>query len=422
MNRYFFMFVAVMLPISICGQSEIQQLSLNDAIETGLKNNHRLKSALENISLAAGKFWSGISLPQPEIALSYEYVPLQSGLNNFNERTLEARQAFEFPTNYFLRGNKLSKEEEIAVYKYKLTQAGIIRQIKTSYYNVLAGQFKLKSAAENLAISDDFYRKAEIRQNIGEGTNLEILTAKVQYTEARNNLESTKNELAIAFTELNYALGLGKEYDAANFVLIDSLLFIDYRINTDQIYASLDETHPQIKIAGLNYSIAAVEKTLAWSSAFPTFTIAYFRQAREGDTDFYGASCGISVPLWFMFEQRGRIQEATANLSVQESAGKFTRNEIRLNLKTVLADYDNNLRQVKFYVYDILPQAEEIYRTAVKSYDAGELTYLEYLQAKQTLINSQNNYIQALFNYYQSVFLIEELSGQNITHQSETEN
>jgi outer membrane protein TolC len=77
---------------------------------------------------------------------------------------------------------------------------------------------------------------------------------------------------------------------------------------------------------------------------------------------------------------------------------------------------------VKLYVNDILPQAEEIYRTAIKSYDAGELTYLEYLQAKQTLISSRNNYINALFNHFQSVFKIEEMIGKNITDNSGLEN
>ena len=122
-----------------------------------------------------------------------------------------------------------------------------------------------------------------------------------------------------------------------------------------------------------------------------------------------------------MFDQRGKIQEASANQSISESELQLTKNEIALKLKNAFTDHENNLKQVKLYVNDILPQAEEIYRTAIKSYDAGELTYLEYLQAKQTLISSRNNYINALFNHYQSVFRIEEIVGQNIIDKSELE-
>lgn len=420
-SKLFVLFVSALLPLCVYGQTEIKKLSLNEAIEIGLKNNPEVKSAIENISASKGRFWSGISLPQPEVGVNYEYAPVNSSLSNYSERTFEVRQSFEFPSNYFLKGSKFSKEEEIAVYKLRLIERSVINQIKTSYYKVLAKEYQVKSAGENLVISEDFFKKAEIRQNVGEGTNLERLTAKVQYTEARNNLEVAKNELAIAFAELDYSLGYGNQGYDSNFGLTDSLVFVDHRISLEQIYKSFEETNPQIKIAELNYGIASVEKGLAWSSLLPNINLAYFKQTRDGNTGFYGASFGISVPLWFMFDQRGKIQEAAANQSISESELQLTKNEIALKIKSAFTDHENNLEQVKLYVSEILPQAEEIYRTAIKSYDAGELTYLEYLQAKQTLINSRNNYINALFNYYLSIFRIEEIVGQNIIDKSELE-
>lgn len=420
-SKFFVLLVAALLPISIYGQIEIQKLRLNEAIEIGLKNNPEVKSAMENISATKGRFWSGISLPQPEISASYEYAPVHRSLSNYSEKTLALSQSFEFPSNYFLKGSKFNKEEEIAVYKLKLTERRVVRQIKTFYYKVLAKQYKVKSAIENFTISEDFYKKAEIRQNVGEGTNLERLTAKVQYTEAMNNLEIAKNELTTAFAELNYSLGYGKLSYDSKIVLTDSLSFRDHNISFEQIYKSLEETNPQIKIAELNYGISSIEKGLAWSSLLPNINLSYFKQTRDGDTGFYGASFGISVPLWFMFDQRGKIQEAAANQSISESELQLTKNEIALKLKNAITDHENNLEQVKLYLNEILPQAQEIYRTAVVSYDAGELTYLEYLQAKQTLINSRDNYINVLFNYYQSAFRIEEIAGQSFKDKSELE-
>ncbi|MCK9212319.1 MAG: TolC family protein [Ignavibacteriaceae bacterium] len=421
MNKLFVLFVFILIQVSINGQTEIKKLSLNEAIKIGLKNNPEVKSAMGNISASKGRFWSGISLPQPEVGVSYEYAPVKRSLSNYSEKTLAVSQSFEFPTNYFLKGSKFNKEEEIVVYRLNLTERSVINQVKTSYYKVLAKKYQVKSAEENLVISEDFFKKAEIRQNVGEGTNLERLTAKVQYTEAQNNLEVAKNELTIAFAELNYSLGYGRQSYDSNFGLSDSLVFIDHKITLEQIYKSFEETNPLIKIAELNYEIASVEKGLAWSSLLPNINLAYFKQTRDGDKGFYGASFGISVPLWFMFDQRGKIQEAVANQSISESELQLTKNEIALKIKSAFTDHENNLKQVKLYVSEILPQAEEIYRTAIKSYDAGELTYLEYLQAKQTLINSRNNYINALFNHYLSVFRIEEIVGQNIIDKSELE-
>jgi cobalt-zinc-cadmium resistance protein CzcA len=198
--------------------------------------------------------------------------------------------------------------------------------------------------------------------------------------------------------------------------------FVDHKINLEQLYQSMETTNPQIKIAELNFQISSVENSIAWSSLLPNFNVAYYKQTRDGNNGFYGAALGISIPLWFLLDQNGKIQESAANQAISESEQHVTKNEVSLMLKNAFTDHENNLQQVKLYVNDILPQAEEIYRTAIKSYDAGELTYLEYLQAKQTLISSRNNYINALFNHFQSVFKIEEMIGKNITDNSGLEN
>ena len=86
----------------------------------------------------------------------------------------------------------------------------------------------------------------------------------------------------------------------------------------------------------------------------------------------------------------------------------------QLKLKNAYTNYINNKQQIKTYTDDILPQTEEVYRTAIKSYDAGELSYLEYMQVKQLVITARENYITALFNYNKSLFELEEIIGKNI--------
>ena len=104
----------------------------------------------------------------------------------------------------------------------------------------------------------------------------------------------------------------------------------------------------------------------------------------------------------------------SANESISEALLQQTKNEIRLKLKNAYTSYINNKQQIKTYNDDILPQTEEVYRTAIKSYDAGELSYLEYMQVKQLVITARENYITALFNYNNSLFELEEIIGKNI--------
>jgi len=414
MNKYFILAVLALFISKLNGQTEINRLSLNEAIEIGIKQNPELMQATENISAANGRFWKGISLPQPELELSLEYVPVNTSLSNYSERTFAISQSFEFPTNYFLKGNKYSKEEEIALEQYLLKKYELVKQIKSAYFKVLADQSIVKYSEEYLIISDDFYKKAQIRYNVGEVTSIEELTAKVQLSEAKNKLEIAKNNLNTSLAELNYVLGYGNQNINSFSLLTDSLIYTEHNLSLETAYQTAEETNPQIKEAELNNGIAGVEKTLAWSSLLPIFNFAYFKQSRDGDNGFYGASFGVSVPLWFIMDQRGAIQEASANVSISEAQLQQTKNEIRLKLKNAYTSYINNQQQIKTYNDDILPQTKEVYRTAIKSYDAGELSYLEYMQVKQLVINARENYITALFNYNKSLFELEEIIGKNI--------
>ncbi len=416
MRRLNALFILIFAVNILNAQHEMnKELTLNEAIEIGLKNNPEIKAAQENITAAKGRFWSGISLPAPEIGVSYEYTPVNTSIRNFSERTFEARQSFEFPSNYFLRSSKFSKEEDIAFYGLKQTEIGITAQIKSAYYNVLAKRDLLGIAEENLKIAEDFSKKAEIRYNVGEGTNLERLTAKVQFTEAKNNLEVARNELRTAFAELNFTLGYGKREDEI-FSLADSLTYAQSeKFTLEELYNLSLSVNQQIKISELNVSTSSIDKSLAWSSLLPGFNLSYFKQTRDENNGFYGASFGISVPLWFLFENRGQIQEATANVNIAESELQLVKNEVYLRLRSAFNDYENDLRQVNLYISDILPQAEEVYRSAAASYDAGEITYIEFLQARQTLIGSYSNYTNVLYSYYRSIFTLEETVGQSLT-------
>lgn len=413
MNKFLYLFIFLFLMGKVYGQNEIwkNDLSLNEAIETGLKYNPEIKSSLEKINAASGRFWSGISLPQPEISSRYEWIPINRNLKHFGERTFEVVQPFDFPSNYFLRGSKFSKDIEIMRSEYKLTELLLIVRIKSAYFSALTRQEQLLIAKENLSIAEDFYKKAEIRYNVGEGTNLERLTAKVQYTEALNNVEVQKNRLKSAFAELNFALGYGKD-ETKEYNLTDSLDFTQYDFSLEKLFDEALNINPLLKRNELFVSSSSISKTLAWSSLLPNFNVSYFRQTQEGISSYYGASLGISVPLWFLFDQRGKIEEATANVKSAEADYSSSKNLIYLRIRNAFIEFTNAEKQVRLYQTEILPQAEEVFRTASRSYDAGEITYIEFLQAKQTLINSKNNYLSVLLNYNQAIILLEEAVGK----------
>jgi outer membrane protein, heavy metal efflux system len=109
--RYFgILFITFFLVSNLNGQeNNNKSLTLNSAIELGLKNNPAIKAAEENIKASNGRFWSGISLPQPEISYDNQWIPIVTKAGAQSEKTLSISQSMEFPSVYFLKGNKLNK-------------------------------------------------------------------------------------------------------------------------------------------------------------------------------------------------------------------------------------------------------------------------------------------------------------------------
>lgn len=410
MNKLLLLFVLAFGLIKLYGQAENNKISLSEAIVIGLKQNPEIKSAYEKINSADGRFWSGISLPQPEINLSYDFVPTGKNLNSFTERAIEVSQSFDFPTNYFLQGALYSKEKEITQYEHNLIRLDVTGRIKTAYYNLVWAKEQLKIEEENLALTEDFMKKAEIRYNVGEGTNLELLTAKVQYTESLNSVARQKNEVLQTNAELNFILGQN-QFEIYDYNPVDDLKYEELNYDEVSLVNKSLNDNAEIKIGELTVSKSSTENSLAWTSLLPGFNLAYSKQTLEGNDNYYGASFGVSVPLWFMFDQRGKIQETSANESIAEYELQLTKSKVRLRINKAYTQFNNQKKQVQLYKTDLLPQAEEVYYTASKSYEAGEITYLEFLQAKQILINSKSNYLKTLLDYNLSLIELETAAG-----------
>jgi outer membrane protein TolC len=389
-------------------------LSLSSAIQIGLKNNPEIKSYFEKINASRGRFWSAISPGPLDLSITHDDIPVGQKLNNYGQKTIAISQDIDFPTNYIHRGSKYTIEKNIAKNEFEYSKLRVIFKIKKAYFNVLALQEQVRIAQENLSISKDFVKKAEIRSNVGEGSNLEKLTANVNFSEAQSNVEIQKNHLISAFTELHFAMGYEKS-DAKEYQLTDTLVFVPMDFTPEQLASDAASLNPQLKTSKLQVSYYSSEKSLAWSSVLPNFNVAGFNKHVQGDaTSYYGASLSIGIPLWFLLDQRGKIQEANANVSIAKSDLLMTSNSVYTNIQTAFAEFKHEEKQIQLYIKEIIPQAEEIFRTATKSYEAGEITYIEFLQAQQTLINSRGNYANALLSYNLSIVAIEEVVGKTL--------
>jgi len=409
--------IIILISIPVLGQSDATKLplSLEQAVQAALANNPGISRAIKTVAAAKGKFWNSISLPQPELSLSHEFVPTGRPLSEFQEKTLEISQSMEFPTNIYFKGSRSNLEIKSSEIDYERSIIEVSSIVRKLYSQALIKEKELALTEDNLKIAKDFLDKAEIRQKAGEGTKLESITAKMQYNESAVNVEAAKKELGNSINDLlAYINSAG--FAGRTIVLTDSLVFPESEIRYEDILKEAYRNNHLLRKSVNSVEIASINKTLAWSSILPNLEFSYMKQSVPGNNDFYGFSFGVSLPVWFLFDQRGQIQEAAANYSIAEDELKSGKNSLELNVKSAYSEFVYSAKQLSLYKEQLMPQAGEVFKLAKASYDSGEINYVEFLQAKQNLISIRINYYNALSNYYSSLSSLEILTGKLITN------
>lgn len=74
-----------------------------------------------------------------------------------------------------------------------------------------------------------------------------------------------------------------------------------------------------------------------------------------------------------------------------------------------IQEQKTNQSLVDYYVQTALPNAEIISKNATKAYQNGEVGYVEYLQSLETVLNIEQNYLQAINTFNRSVINIQYL-------------
>lgn len=395
----------------ICMAQEETHLTLQSAIAFAQQNNPKLMAAQREIAVAKGRGWTTWWLADPALSVEWEGVPTGAGLGQYDERRITFSQEIEFPINILWRYRLADRKVEISKMRYEDSQLEIRTDVIAAYFRYLAARDALALARERVELAQEFVDKVEIRRRVGEAPAIEVVRAGVELTRAQNELQNMQSGFEATRARLNATLGRPADTKVSS---TDSLVYKAIEIPLSEIKQQAQSNHPQLRAADAKVGAAHNLRKLAWGTLLPKIEISGFRQNIGGNPDFYGAEIGLKIPLWFAFRQRGEIQQATASLAAQKNLRTETRLQLLGDIEAAYADFDAAKKQLENFAATLLNQADEVYRIALRSYEQGEVSYLQLLEAQQTLIEVKQSHIEALLNYYTAVAVLEKASAVKI--------
>lgn len=394
---------------SVCTASE--PIDLNDAIDQVLERNPDLLQAERKLKAANARVWSKISPENPHAFIEYEGIPDRTrALSDYEEKKIGIAQSIEFPLIYYYRGRGQVYQAQQTEAEFLAVKNNVVFETKRVFYKLLFLAEKKKLFEELSAITGQLYEKSEIRVRTGDASPYETLKVKVELAETENKLLQVLSE--IKNTELEFGNLIG-ENTHRDFMISGSLQFEPYPFTLDSIEVLTQQSHPKLKSSEAMLSTAKMDRNLSWLKLIPTVEIKIFQQriGAENSQRAWGGEVGLSIPLWAGFKSQGEIRAAQYQVHAAKMNRQSTQNDVHQEIHDAWSKMIVAQKQVRNYSDNILAEVEELVRIATRSYEEGEMGYLDVMEALRTLNRTRIGYVETLYQYLVATADLERIVG-----------
>lgn len=393
---------------------EKKMLTLDEAVQLGIRNSKSLKIDAANIEEATADLLEAKNRQLPELTVSgsYLYLPLKPNINLklpgvSGEGGPEVHQVAYGSANisvpvysggrikygiesakYLVEASRLSTENDKISIAYNVAQA---------YNNLFKANQSIKVLEENLSASqkrDETFLKLEnngvIARNDRLKANLQTSNIELQLLEARNNYN-------IANINMDLLLGLPEateiEVDQNYIEEAEEVKAVDFYLNTArENRKDLQALEKQRQAAALGTKSAKAENlpSIAFTGGYVAADIPKFLTIYNA----VNVGVGISYNLSNLWKENSSLRQSQAREMQLSANNELLNDNIKLDVNREYQNTDYSKKRIAVFEKSA-EQANENYRITKNKYDNGLATMTELLDADAAQIAANVGVINA---------------------------
>ena len=384
--------------------------SLQDCIDMALKNNESIETASLNIEYQKQHKKSATEIPKT----SFMYTQGQFNSIYKYDNIFAVTQVIPFPTVFTNHAAVDNAQIKGSRFKFEAIKSDLIYQVKTSYYSLLYCNAVHDLLYKEDSIYEDFARASAKKYEAGAGTLLEKTTTETEVMEIRNQLLENEEDINNYRIQLRTLMHTRSNFEVAKTDLEKD--FLSVIIDT-----SLVLDHPLLKYYNQLVDVNKKTVSLEMARIMPDLTVGYFNQSIYGPANVFGDDyflttqnrlqgfqLGIALPLW-LYPMRSKIKAADINT-------KFAQSDYDYNVSLMEGQYEQAVNlylkyrnSINYYKSSALTNSKLIIEEALKSYNAKEISYVEYLQVVSHALSIESNFLRSIHQNNMAVLKIEYL-------------
>ena len=378
-------------------QSTNQTTNLSQLIEQTLQNNQNI--SISRLELANSQALMGTAKELPKTSFEVQYGRTQ--VYNSNDITFAFGQNFALPGLYKAQRDVLKGNVSTTEKRANLTKNQLINEVKNIYYQLLNNAQFIKVLERQDSLYREAFRAASLRYKMGETNLLEKVTSETRMREIQNRIQGYKADEEGLYQNLKFLVNNNQEFKIDVNYPVKKLLIINELNVLSNPFLAIIKQQNEVSILQTNLEKARLQ---------PDFRVGIINQSIEQNYNQNVVQLGVNVPI-FKKAQNARIEASRINSQVIQQQIKLTENQLNVQLNSLKIQYEKVQKSLDYYEKFALPQSELIIRTAAKSYQAGEIEYVEFAQNITQAWQIKESYLSELQTFNQIIINIETIIG-----------
>jgi outer membrane protein TolC len=396
----------------------VMPLSLQDAIDLGLKQNLGVLLSSADIQSARGQRWQQLSalLPQAsaapyvsasklnlaELGLSTVggiVIPPSDGpFSYFDARVAVTQSVFDWKT---INATRAANENVKSVaYTYKDARDLVVLAVGYAYLQAIADVARIETAEAQVKTAQALYDQATDQVTAGSSPAIDALRAKVEFQTRQQQLIQAKNNLAIQKLTVARVIGLapGQEFEFTEKSPYEPFEGITAEEALRRAYASRSD----YQAATTDIRAAEFSRKAAVAGYFPSlgFDADYGAAGSHPSTatQVFDVRGTLTIPIFQGGRVHGDILAADARLTESRERLDNLRAQIDTDVRTALLNLQSSAELVDVARSNI-DLAEETLRQSRDRFSAGVADSVEVVQSQEAVASAHEQYISSLYNF-----------------------
>jgi outer membrane protein TolC len=400
----------------------VLQLSLQDAMDRGLKQNLGLLLSGQDVRTARGERWKQLSALLPNVTTS-SYVdasqidlaefgfnfkfPPSAGISipsivgpfaYFDSRAYLTQSILDFKA--INDTHSASQSLKSAQYSFKDARDLVILAVGYTYLQAIADEARVETAGAQVNTAQALYNQASDQVKAGTSPAIDGLRAQVELKTRQQGLIQARNDFAIAKLTVARVIGLapGQQFELTDKSLYEPFAGLTIEDALKRAYANRSDF--QAALADVRASEYA--RKAAGGEYLPSLSFSadyglagtYDGLNTHGVFDVRGT---LDIPIFQGGKVHGDVLEADARLEQSRQRLENLRAQIDDDVRTALLNLESAEEQVEVARSNI-DLADQTLTQSSDRFAAGVTDTVEVVQAQEAVASAHESYISSLYS------------------------